>query len=142
MKRLPICFAAFAACTLIACGGKDDDKGADEKAGPAGGHAHEATHGGDMLELGDHEGFMEIKVNHDAGRLTIWLSREGNKALVPTEPPVLNFVAGEKPVQVIAKGSDGEWFFMHEGLKGEPQKVRFRIEFGGKTYTPRWDHQH
>ena len=40
---------------FVACG-KDDHEGN----GHDDDHEHEAKHGGDMIELGDHEGFMEV----------------------------------------------------------------------------------
>lgn len=124
---------------FVACGKDDHDH--DHENGREDDHHHEARHGGDMVELGDHEGFMEVKIDHDAGTLTIWLSGEDG-ALAADKAPVLSFVADGKPVQVEGKGSGDKWVFTHAGLKGEPEKVKFSVTASGKTFRPKFDHHH
>ena len=49
-------------------------------------------------------------------------------------PPVLNLLAegGSASVEPTAIGS--AWVFEHEALAGHPEKARFRLALGGKTY--------
>ena len=136
MKILTI---ALAALFLVAC---KDDQGHDHgKNGHGHGHDHSAKHGGDMVELGAHEGFMEVKLSHEEKILTIWLTGESGP-IKPEKPPVANIVVDKNPVQLTAKSDGDKWVFAHESFSGEPEKIRFRIAMNGKTYTPTWTHRH
>ncbi|MDH3592602.1 MAG: hypothetical protein OER88_12025 [Planctomycetota bacterium] len=133
-------FSLFTLCAaLTACGGADQPK--DDGHGA---HAHSAKHGGELAELGDHEGFLESKLNHDAGTLHIWIYKgEAMTAAKPDSAPVLNLKGKDGPVKLTATDAgDGSWLFTSEILKGEPEAARFRIAMGGKTYTPGLAHKH
>ena len=139
MKRLILLPALLFA--LGACG---EEKGHDEHDGPdEDEHGHEAKHGGELIVLGEHEGFLELKVDHDAGKLSVWVSmgEEMNPA-TPDRAPVLNLKTADGPKQLTAEGSGDTWTFSDEALKGEPESARFRIVVAGKSFSPEWEQDH
>lgn len=118
-----------------------EDEGHEEHAHDE--HAHEAKHGGDLITLGDHEGFLEVKLDHDAGKLTVWVYLgEEMKSASLDRAPVLNFKTDSGPKQLTGEASGGKWIFTSDALRGEPEGARFRIVMGGKSYSPEWDHHH
>ncbi len=142
-----IAFLLVAGLFLGACGDKaaDSDGEAEkhEEHDEHDEHAHAAKHGGDLLELGAHDGFLEVLLDHAAGTVTIWpYLGEEMKDVKLSKDPVLNFNSSNGPVQVTAKLTFGVWVFTHEALKGEPEGARFRIVMAGKTYNPAFDHAH
>ena len=133
-----------AALFLGACGDKETGtEGGTETQEEHDEHAHAAKHGGDLLELGAHVGFLEVKLDHANGRATVWpyLGEEMQDVKL-AKAPVLNFKSGAGPVQVTAELEDGVWVFSHEALKGEPEGARFRVVMAGKTYNIDFDHAH
>lgn len=75
--------------SLVACGGRADAS-SDSTAVPAasaeaeGGHAHQAPHGGTLIELGDEFVHVELVVDSATGRLTAYVldgEAEGSVAL-------------------------------------------------------------
>ena len=125
---------------LFGCG---DEAGHDDHGGETEGqHAHAARHGGELIALGDHEGFLEVKTDHDAATLSIWvyMGEEMNPAS-PDSAPILNLKTGAGPRQLTATQSNGGWVFADRVLKGEPQIARFRLAVNGRMYSPEWDHQ-
>ncbi len=109
-------------------------------------HAHEATHGGDLLELGDHVAHMEVKYFESQGKVVVYLSDPEQEPLSIKDAPVLNLE--EEAIQVTSKtgGVVGEacdkWVFEHEKLKGHSHGGRFRVQLNGKTYNPEWHPEH
>jgi hypothetical protein len=95
-----------------------------------------------VLTLGEHEGHLEVKLDHDAGTATIWASTNARADLGLDEAPVLNFASDGKPVQVTGEGEGHMWVFTHEALKGEPHNAKFKLKVGGRTFTPKWAHEH
>jgi len=133
------------ALALVACGGeKSPDQEGESQAGEAPEeHGHEAKWGGDLIVLGDHEGFLEVKLNHDAGMLAVWVYMgEEMKPASLDKAPILNLKTAAGPMQLTGEGEDDEWTFTDECLKGEPESARFRITVEGKSYSPEWGHQH
>jgi len=131
------------AVALIACGeqGHDHEKG--EKHDDHEGHAHAAKNGGELFELGAHEGFLEAKLDHGAGTLKIWIYMgEEMTPARPAEAPVLNLVTKDGPKTLTAMLDDGVWVFADEALKSEPESARFRFTVGGKSYSPAMAHTH
>jgi len=137
MKKLILLPALLFA--LGACGGEkdhDDHDGHSEEE-----HGHAAKHGGDLIPLGEHEGFLEVKLDHDAGKLSVWvyLGEEMNAASLD-RAPVLNLKTAAGPKQLTGEGSGGTWSFSDAALKSEPESAAFRIKMGGKTYSAAWEH--
>ena len=131
--------ALFLLPFAIACGGDD--------ATPAGcgtddDHDHSAKHGGELMTLGDHEGHVEMKLDHDSSSVTIWLSTTKREDLEADEAPVLNFMSVGEPVSVTGKGAGAKWVFTHDALAGEPENGKLRIKIGGRTFTPKLVHSH
>ena len=137
MRTLILFFAP-----LLAFAGCSDEKepateGDDEE------HAHAAKHGGALLTLGEHEGFIEVKVYHDAGTLALWVYvGEEMKPGSLDSAPVLNMKTDNGPIQLTGKGSGDTWTFSDQALKGEPEGARFLVALGGKSYSPEWAHSH
>ena len=136
------------ALVFAGCGGDADKTDGDADGGKQPDkhdvHDHAAKHGGELLELGAHEGFLEVKMDHDKGQVTIWayLGEAMTDAKLGAAP-VFNFKSGDKPMQLEGTANaDGSWVFSDESLKGEPEGARFRIVVGGKTYSPEWAHSH
>ena len=132
--------ALLAAAALVACGDHGHDHG-DE--GGHDDHAHSAKHGGELVELGAHEGFLETKIDHGAGTLKMWIYM--GEEMVDTRPasaPVLNLVTKDGPKTLTAVEDGGVWVFSDPALKEEPENARFRFTAGGKTYTPALAHDH
>ena len=127
---------------FAACGREEHDH---EHDGEEEAHEHEehaAEHGGDLVEFGNHEGHLEVKIDHDTGTMTVWVYDGEMKALALDSAPVLNFTAGGAPKQIEGKGKGSEWTFTDDALKGEPENVRFKLVAGGRPYTPSWEHAH
>ncbi len=57
----------------IACGGGEAAPAVPPPSADAGGHAHEAPHGGVLVELGDHFAFLEFVLDEEAGSLTVYV---------------------------------------------------------------------
>lgn len=139
MKTLILLLVPFLA--LAGCGENNDEDGDSREAEAH--PEHEAKYGGDLLPLGDHEGFLEVKLNHDAGMLALWVYMgEEMKPASLDKPPVLNLKTDAGPKQLTGEGADDEWTFSDECLKGEPEDARFRVVVGGKSYSPKWGHSH
>ena len=103
---------------------------------------HASQHGGEMTILGDHAAHFEVKHDDGAGTVTVWVSDGDMKPTKPDEAPVLNFVTDAGPQSITATEKDGAWVFSHEALKDEPQKARFLLKIGGKSYSPDFAHKH
>ena len=89
-----IAFLLIAGLFLGACGDKAaDSDGGTEKQEEHDEHAHAAKHGGDLVALGAHEGFIEVKLDHAAGTVTIWpyLGEEMKDVKLSKDPAVREF---------------------------------------------------
>ena len=103
---------------------------------------HAAQHGGELTILGDHAAHFEVMHDDGAGTVTAWIYDGDMKPAKPDEAPVFNFVTEDGPQSLTAVEKDGAWFFSHEALKGEPEKARFLLKLGGKSYSPEFAHKH
>jgi len=135
------------ALLAFGCGDKDKDKGSTDSGTEEQGedaHAHAAKHGGTLLELGVHAGFLEVMMDHDKGSVTVWAYLgEEMKDTKPGKAPLMNFLSEGKPMQLTATANaDGSWVFQDAALKGEPEGASFRVVLGGKNYSPAWVHSH
>lgn len=126
---------------VIGCG-KDDHDHDGEGCGHDD-HAHNPKHGGHLIELGQHEGFLEVKVDHKAGKVMIWsYMGEEMKDTKLTTAPTLNLKTKAGPKQIKGAGSGHAWTFTDAALKDEPEGARFVIAIGGKTYNAKWEDDH
>jgi len=135
---------ALALAALVAGCGDGRDNDGEEGCGPEGhAGAHAAKNGGVLRELGDHEGFVELKVDHGKGVVTLWVY-EGEEMSEATlaEAPVLNLKTNKGPQQLTGDGMGGVWVFKDDILKGEFESARLRMSMNGKSYTPEWTHGH
>jgi len=135
MRRLESCVLALA--LLAACGDKPD-AAKEEHEDHA---AHEALHGGEILDLGGGAAHLEVIHDGDGGNITVYVLGADLKTPVAVEAPVVNLVASAGPVQValtaIDPAADGRasvWKGSHEGLKAEPLDGRIRVKIGDKNY--------
>jgi hypothetical protein len=88
-----------------------------------------------MADVGDHAAHLEALHDASGGTVTIWLTDTDGTPVVPDEDPVLNFVTDDGSVKIVGVAADGGWRFAHEALAGHPERARFRLGIGGKSYT-------
>lgn len=97
-------------------------------------HAHEAPHGGTLVELGEHVGFLEFVIDAGAGSLTAYVLDGGAEQAVRIAQPTLTVtfdapqaLAGQT-LTLAAKanvltgetvGDTSEFVVTHPGLKGQ-----------------------
>jgi len=128
-------------CALAACGDKaKEGDGAPEKA-----HEHTAPHGGEILELGNEEGHVELVHEDDAGKITLYVYGSETTKPINVQRPTVNIqlkdgTAAEIALTATDAKADGTahtWSGQHEGLKVEPLDGRVRLVIGGKPFqTP------
>ena len=130
-----ICFA------LVAC--SKEETGSTGCGGCGDAHeARDAKHGGLLIEFGNHDGLLEVVVDHATGAVTLYVYDHEMADMSLDKAPVLIFASDDTPHQVTGEGEGGLWTFTHDGLQGEPEGARFRITAGGKTFNADWAHQH
>lgn len=122
---------------LAACGDKPD-AAKEEHEDHA---AHEALHGGEILDLGGGAAHLEVIHDHDGGNITVYVLGADLKTPVAVEAPAVNLMTKSGPATVeltaIETGADGKasaWKGSHEGLKADPWDGRIRVKIGDKTY--------
>jgi hypothetical protein len=129
----------FSLC-LFGC--EDHDHGDHAETGENEHADHAAQHGGEISILGDHAAHLEVIHDDEAGTVTVWIFDGDMKPAEPDAAPVFNFVTEEGPQSLEATKKEGAWVFSGEALKGEPQKARFLLKVGGKSYSPDFAHKH
>jgi len=103
------------------------------------GHSHTAPHGGALLELGDHFAFLELVVEPDTGKMTLYvLDGEAEKAVrlthkaisvrveAPTGVGTLDLQGRANTLTGETVGDTSEFVATHAGLKGAT-KVQARV---------------
>jgi len=147
MKYLTTALVLFS-LALVGCGKAEEGQGEQPEQGeqaeeqPEEHGAHEAKHGGELVALGDHAAHIEVLHDDGAGTVTVYVYDGAVEPMEPDAAPVFNFVTDEGPQSVTAVATDGAWIFTHEALKDEPQKARFLVKLGGKSYSPDFAHKH
>lgn len=142
--------AAAVAAGTGGCGNRDDPGPAQVPAQSDGGHAHQPKYGGRLVELGEHQGNIELVLDPTAGKLTLYsldahaenfvrlpltgitLVAEtpgGNHTLVLQ--PVGNTVTGEKPGDTSQFEARADW------LKSSPSFTARIPELTVKSRTYR-----
>ena len=92
--------------------------------------------------LGNHEGHLEVLLDHHTWALTIYIyDADMNEVAIEGEP-VVNFMTKSGPRQVVGEGEDSMWMFLDDAIDAEIISYRFRFRMGGKIYTPEWRHDH
>jgi hypothetical protein len=99
---------------------------------------HSPRHGGDLLEVGEHEAHLEVVHDAVAGTMTLHVYDEEMRP-VPVEAPVVNLTEGgvQVPTTAAAASTDGRspsWTARHPGLEADLVKGRVRLKIGEKTY--------
>jgi hypothetical protein len=138
-----------AAAALVACGKESPPAGGTPASGgpstQAPAHAHEGKHGGALVDLGDHEGHLEVVHDAKAGTLSAWVTDADLKP-VAVEAPVVNLTAGgvQVPMMPAAGGTSptDAWTATHEALKADPLEGRIRVKIGDRTYQAAIPHAH
>jgi hypothetical protein len=139
----------LAAAALVACGEESPPASGTSSPPPAAGtppataaapeeeHSHDPKHGGVVLELGEHEGHLEIVHDETTGTLTAYVY-DGNMKSVASEAPVVNLTKGGVQVAMAlasGSGTTGDaWRATHDALKAKPLAGRIRLKVGGKTF--------
>jgi hypothetical protein len=125
---------------LAACGDKAKDNEHAESAEKE--HEHVAPHGGELLELGDEQGHVELKHDDEAGKITMYIYGSSTDKPISVEKPSvtvqqkdgnaveLTLVAQDAK----ADGTAHTWMGEHAALKAEPLDGRVRLKIAGKQY--------
>ncbi|MCC7140171.1 MAG: hypothetical protein IT460_17250 [Planctomycetes bacterium] len=136
--------AAALAATLAAC--SDDKGGATSKpppTSPADAHAdeHKAPHGGELLELGEHEAHLEIVHDHKGGNMTVYVLDGELKSPISVAPPTVTIRTkdGNQEFTLTAvnpkpDGTADTWKGSHPGLVADPWDGRIRLTVRGKAF--------
>ncbi len=131
----------FLSLALTACGGdttESGEGGSDAHVhGPDCDHDAEAAgpHGGAMAAVGTSAAQLEALHDDVLGQVTIYVLDTEGAMLTLDRPPVLNMVTDEGSAQLKPTQIGGAWIFESDDLLDEPEKARFRITLGGKTWT-------
>ncbi len=131
-------FAGILLVSLWGCTGEDGGGGGDA-------HFHpEPTHGGSLIELGDHAAHVEFV--HDAGKGVghFYVTDQMGKA-TSAEAIVLKLQTESGPQEIattVAEGDPAGSHFMveHAALKGKEPEGRLTVTLNGKTYNPDLEH--
>ena len=131
---------------LAACGDKhhdDDGHGHDHD----GDHHHgQGPHGGELADIGDHEGHLEIVTDHGAEKIRVYVLTTKNEDMRIKEAPVLTlkFKDGPKTLEGVAVGgnADGasEFHYRDKSIAKEFEGGKFRLTMKGKTYQVAFEH--
>jgi hypothetical protein len=155
MRVRDLAVALLLGAALAACGKTDPAKPAPKAPatpGSSGGipvpagpeapedHSHDPKHGGYVLEIGAHEGHVEIVHDAKAGTLAAYVYDEEMKP-VASAAPVVNLTKGRvqftmSPLSGAGAGPADAWTAMHDGLKATPLAGRLRVKIGDRTYQP------
>lgn len=139
MKNLLI--AGLLGLALTACRA---EPAAPTDSAPAAGHDHAslATHGGSIVELGDHAALLEIVRDESAGTVAVYVMDAAGAVLSADAAPVLNVPTDDAPLQLEGTENDGAWTFSDEALTGHVHGARLRVTIGGRTFNPELPDSH
>ncbi len=128
--------AAFAACSSENGDGSD---ATDENHG----HAHEGSHGGALIEIGDEVAHVELVHDASTGKVTLYLTGSDTKTpLQIADAPELKLMTadGPKVVATLPAGTDSKGASQFSAtdplLKTDPLKGRISLRIDGKPYSP------
>lgn len=125
--------------SLAGCGDKGGDKHAES---PKKEHEHVAPHGGELLELGDEQGHIELVHDDDAGKITMYVYGAEMDKPISVEKPAVTVQqkeGGAVDLTLVAQdakadGTAHTWVAEHASLKAEPLEGRVRLKIAGKQY--------
>ena len=151
-RAVSVSVLVLAVFTAAACG-RDESAMPTPKTVPAtadSGHAHEAPHGGTLVELGDHFGFLELVLDAEAGSLTTYVLDGAAEQAVRVAQPSIDVVfdspsglAG-RTLQLTGRanvltgetaGDTSEFVVAHDSLKGQSAFTARVVEVHVKGQT-------
>ena len=171
-SRWTFVWALFAFALTIGCGSpadKDkqaanDKKAAKEKAGPSDkkdphdDHPSTGPHGGDLIELGEHEYHAELCHDHEKHTVTVYLLDKAIKKSVPIADKELkinlilkggqaqSYTLAAKPQSDDPAGQSSRFELADEklvdALESEETQGRLPVTIGGKAYVGDVKHKH
>lgn len=135
-----IAFALLCGLSLVACPAKEEKKGGGAEAE----HDHKPPHGGEVIELGNEEGHLEVIHDHDGGKVTVYVFGSGfDKPISVAQPTIVikqkdgtNAEFALTAVEAKADGTAHQWKGEHAALKSDPWVGRIRLEIAGKKFQP------
>lgn len=139
LRRLDLVLLLSAACGLAACG----EKPAPSAPGGAHDHAHDEKppHGGEVLELGNHEVHLEVMHDHDGGNIGVYVYGASFEKPLHVARPVVNTQGKDGPVEVVLTAVDPKpdgtahhWKGQHAALIADPWVGNLQVVVNGKTY--------
>lgn len=135
-----ICLLLAFAFGFAGCSRHDHDHGHDHH-----GHAHTAPHGGTLVEIGEHQFNVELVLDAQAGKLTVWLldahaehfvrsaapqleivTRVAGEARTLALLPVANSATGESAGDTAQFEATADWLRGLPALAGEFRQLNFR----------------
>jgi hypothetical protein len=145
MRTPDLTLAIAAALALAGCSKEPDPKPATPGSGvtppAAGDHSHVAPHGGEVLDLGDHEYHLELIHDHTGGRVTVYVLEADLKTPIAVAAPTIVIATKEGPkeftltaVNPAADGTADTWKGSHPGLIADPWDGRIRLTIRGKAF--------
>jgi len=116
-------------------------------------HAHEAPHGGHLIELGEHQFNAEVVLEKDTGRLVVYVLDAHAENSVPVALEQIEFaVEGGPPIVLAAEAqeSDPQGHSSRFAASGDSVTVNdieelhgsVQIEIDGTSYTGELSHDH
>jgi hypothetical protein len=133
----PLCLALFA---LAACGKDAAKSGGDADHG----HSHDEAgpRGGEVQELGDEEGHLELMHDHDGGNIAAYAYGKSLKEPIAFAKPTITVQmkdgsTAEVELTAVEPKPDGTamgWKGQHAALVSDPWIGRIRLTVAGKTY--------
>ena len=131
---------------MLACGGEAPEQKSEEQqeqpTDPGATHSHEGFYGGQVVTFGNHEGHLEVKLDHHTWAMTMYVYDQEMNDVAIEDDPVMSFVSENGPTQVVGEGADSMWMFLHDDINDKVVKYRFRFKWNGKTYNAEWAHDH
>jgi hypothetical protein len=127
--------AVCASLALVACG--DKEKGGGTKA-----HDHgPLPHGGELLELGNEAGHLEMMHDHTGGTVVVYVYGSSFEKPLHVAMPVITIRHQDAdttvpltPVDPKPDGTAHQWKGGHDGLKTDPWIGRIDVVIDGKSY--------
>jgi hypothetical protein len=102
----------------------------------------EGPNGGRVIHLGSHLAHLEYTLDENWGVVRLWLHDDRLRPMRFDRRPVINALLDDESVVILGAKEDDEgnavdgWYFEDTALLGLPERTRFRLEVGGRTFTP------
>lgn len=121
--------------------GHDHDHGHD--------HGEKGPNGGELIEVGDHVAHLEVKLDHGAGKASIFVLDKDLKPLAVKDALKVSIMTDAGPKSLALTAADAQdgkaWKYeaADENLKKDPVNGQVELVLSGQTYKLKLDpHSH